>query len=238
MAAIFNERSQYVDANGKPLLGGKVFIGKVGLEPIDNPEAIFANPALSIPLDNPQDIDALGRTVNQIYVAGQYSIRVEDKDEGQNLLSLVVGVEPESGGVISLIDVQGFNAITAKASPPITAYVDKQEYLLTAEANNTLPMTLNINNVGIRSIEDSNIGLVKAGQIMSLIFNGFTDVFQLGNIKADGKPGSSIDWWGPTAPIGWVFEDGAAYDSIANPAFARLFSIIGITLGGIRSIKF
>jgi len=177
MAAILNERSQYVDADGKPLLGGKVFIGKVGLDPVANPEDIFSNPGLTTPLLNPQPINALGMTTAQIYVEGRYSLRVEDKDEVQHQQSLTVGTEAGAGNALILFDVSGTNAISAKASPTITEYVNGQEYRFQVPSANTGQMSLNIDLVGFKDITDSLVGLATAGQWISVYFNSTTDKF-------------------------------------------------------------
>jgi len=178
MAAISNERSQYVDANGKPLLGGKIFIGKVGLDPVLNAEDIFSNPQLTTPLANPQIINSLGMATFQIFVKGRYSLKVEDVNAVQQQQSLTVGTEPGSAGPIILSNVSGTNAITATASPTITEYVNGQEYRFQALTDNTAQMSLDIDGIGAKDIAD---GVTKAGQWLSLYFNSVADNFQITN---------------------------------------------------------
>jgi hypothetical protein len=78
MATILNEQAQYVDASGKPLVGGSVYIGDVGADPVLNPKAIFSDRAMTSALANPQTLDANGRTANKIWTDGKYSLQVND----------------------------------------------------------------------------------------------------------------------------------------------------------------
>ena len=50
MPAFIDENTQFSDSGGIPLAGGEVFIGKVGLDPVLNPEPIFSDRALTIAL--------------------------------------------------------------------------------------------------------------------------------------------------------------------------------------------
>ena len=50
--------------------------------------------------------------------------------------------------------------------------------------------------------------------------------------------GASITFRGSTAPSGYVFEDGTAYNSVADTSFADLFTAIGTTYGGTGASNF
>lgn len=217
MAAIFNERSQYEDTQGRPLAGGKIFFGKVGLDPKLNPENIFSNPELTAALANPQILDTLGRATNQVYIEGRYSLRIEDVNELQIQETLIVGVDPGTSGPIILGNVQGTNALTATASPTITEYVNGQEYRLQVLTANTLQMSLNIDTVGVKNITDSLDGLVIAGQWLSVYFNSVNDVFDTASTRNLASP----------APIG--NETPNAIDGTIIKASTRLEGILGST---------
>jgi len=52
--------------------------------------------------------------------------------------------------------------------------------------------------------------------------------------SANGSPpGTVVAFFGPEAPVGWVFCDGASYPETGN--YARLFSVIGRSCGGSES---
>lgn len=69
--------------DGYPLEGGYIFIGVNGLNPLSNPQTAYWDPALTIPAANvrtsggkPEHNGAAGR----LYVSGDYSILVQDKN--------------------------------------------------------------------------------------------------------------------------------------------------------------
>lgn len=58
-----------------------------------------------------------------------------------------------------------------------------------------------------------------AGGIPSLDLSGFIPAAQIG---ASGfQTGMGVDWWGQSAPTGWVFADGRTIGSAASTATAR-----------------
>lgn len=50
--------------------------------------------------------------------------------------------------------------------------------------------------------------------------------------------GSIIPFAGNAAPTGWLFCQGQALDSVANPNYATLFAVIGTTYGGTGAANF
>lgn len=83
MAAILNEQTQYVDASGRPLAGGSVYIGDVSADPVANPKSIFSDRAMTAALANPQTLDANGRATNKMWTDGKYSLQVRDINGAQ-----------------------------------------------------------------------------------------------------------------------------------------------------------
>ena len=54
-----------------------------------------------------------------------------------------------------------------------------------------------------------------------------------------GAPTGTVTMYaGSSAPSGWVFCDGANYDSVANPQYAALFAAIGTAFGGTGANDF
>ena len=143
MSAFIDENTQFVDSGGKPLAGGLVFIGIVGLDPVLNPEPIFADRALTTPLLNPQTLNAEGRSTNKIWITGEYSLLVRDMLGVQHLQELDQG-QTTGGQIINLDNVQGTENITASATPAIEALVDKTIFIFQAIGANDGNMTLKI----------------------------------------------------------------------------------------------
>lgn len=138
---------------------------------------------MQIPLANPQTLDSFGRTTNKIWVPGRYSILVENSNNVEKYQELDAGETAESG-ITSLTNVQGANTITAEGVPTITAYVDKETYIFKIVNAPTGAVTLNIDNVGAKSIvKDSGQPIINsdvlANQIWAVTFNSTNDNFEL-----------------------------------------------------------
>jgi hypothetical protein len=184
MAAILNEGTQYVDGGGKPLTGGSVYVGAPNADPVANPKSIFSDRELSVPLANPQLINANGRTVNKIWVDGGYSIQVNDINSAQVFQDLDSGTAAVSFDAVALTAIVGGNAITASATPTITSYVDKGLYIFTAAQANTGPVTLNVDNVGSKAVLANSNTPLGAGEFneddnITAMYNSSNDVFTL-----------------------------------------------------------
>jgi microcystin-dependent protein len=50
--------------------------------------------------------------------------------------------------------------------------------------------------------------------------------------------GCGTDYWGTSAPTGWLFAYGQTLDSVANPEYAALFAVLGTTYGGTGATAF
>lgn len=187
MSARIDERTQFVDASGKPLVGGFIYIGTVDLDPVLNPKSIFSDRELTTALANPQTLDSFGRSTNKIWFSGKYSMKIEDSDNAQFLEDLDAGSIEEVGNTI-LTDVLGANTITANAVNTITSYVDGQTYIFTAVSNNTGATTLNIDSLGAKSIKKNYTDELIADDLDAtfeavVVYNGDNGIFQLINQK-------------------------------------------------------
>jgi hypothetical protein len=184
MPVIVNERTQYVDEGGKPLVNGKVFIGVVTQDPVINPEPIFADRALTIPLPNPQLLNSRGQSVNKIYVTGRYSFKLENSSGSQIEQDLDRGEIVGAGGIITVLSsIAGINDLTANSNPPIVSYIDKAQFSLTLVQTPTGAMTLNIEGLGAVSIKNAGTeiqpGQLRANEVITLAFNSIGPVFEL-----------------------------------------------------------
>lgn len=181
MPTILDERTQYQDTAGKPLVGGSVAFGVQGADPDISPQAIFSDRDFATAIANPQILDANGQTTNKVYIKDRYSIVVKDINSVQVYSELDNG-EPGSVGVVTLDNVVGANTIAATASPTITAYVDRETYVFKTASINTSAVTLDIDGVGAKSVTLSDggalvSGLWAANQNIKVIYNLTSDTF-------------------------------------------------------------
>lgn len=219
MPATLNEHTQFVDDGGKPLVSGKVYFGVQNADPTISPVNIFSDRALSVAITNPQPLDANGRTTNKVWVAGRYSIRVDDVDDNQKYQNLDNG-ESADKGVTALENVTGANTIVADAASTITAYEDLEQYTFRTAQANTGPVTLNIDGLGAKSVvknHDQPIqpGNFEADQNIIVTRNATDDVFEWTNQNlksvASYKGTAIADSATPTVPT-----DGDYFESLGT----------------------
>lgn len=178
MPAQLVENIQYFDDDGLPLVGGQIYIGTVGLEPIGNLISIFADEDLTISLDNPQTIGSDGFSGNKIYIPDKYSLRVEDVLGAQIVLDLNVGSSDDTG-TTSLDTVLGTDAITAQGvAAVVTELVDKEVYTFKIANTNagTSGVTLQIDSTDVLSIVKNFDQPIEPGdftqnQIIRVVYN-------------------------------------------------------------------
>ena len=214
MAAKIDENTQFSGVNGLPLTNGKIYIGSATLDPKLNPITIYSDRALSVVLANPQTLDGQGRPTNKIWIPQRYSLRVDDEDAVQQLIDLDAGEFAESG-ITGISNVQGTNAITGQASPGITAYADKEIYLLKAANANTGAVTLDIDGVGAKPLifpggDSLGAGDIAQNDMLIVVYNLGSDRFELGNARNSIPSGTITMFSGLIAAIpgGWAFCDG------------------------------
>lgn len=83
-------RQQFVDAGGKPIVGGKLYIGKADQDPKLVPLVVYADRQKTVPLAQPVLLDSLGRTTVSVWVGESYSYVIDDaydvqQDEEQHI---------------------------------------------------------------------------------------------------------------------------------------------------------
>lgn len=181
MPAILDEHEQWVDTNGKPLVGGSVYIGVQNADPEISPQDIFSDRDFATLIANPQALDSNGRTTNKTWVKDRYSITVKDIN-GVQVYSELDNGEITGVGIVGLTNVQGANTITATASPTITSYVDQVVYSFKTVSINTGPVFLDIDNVGsLEATLSDGLSFVGgewlANQNVSVVYNSTSDTF-------------------------------------------------------------
>ena len=182
MPAQLVENIQYFGSDGLPLVGGLIYIGTVGLEPIGNLITNYSDEALTTTIANPQTIGADGFSANKIYIPAKYSIRVNTVLGAQFLLDQNAGASVGTG-TTSLTSVLGTNAITAQGEASVvTTLVDKEVYTLKiANTNDGISgVTLKIDATPIKSIvknfnQPIDPGDFTQNQIIRVAFNSTAD---------------------------------------------------------------
>ena len=192
MAAFIDENIQFVGTNGKPLVNGKVYIGTKDLDPVTNLKTIYADRELTTPIANPQILDAYGRTTNKVWIAGSYSMRVDNSNDVQQFQDLDGGGALTSG-VSVVTNVQGTNTIVGNGSPSIDSYVDGQVFVLQPVNDNTGAATLNIDSIGAKAILNGGLALtggeLDASVTTSIAYNSTTDSFDMLGAPGGAKNG-------------------------------------------------
>ena len=235
MPARIDEKTQF-HVDGEPIVLGSIYIGLQNADPVANPITIYSDRALTIPLANPQLTDADGRSVNKIWIPGDYSIQVNDSLGVQKMQDLDAGVTVENTGVTPLSNVAGTDTITAEGTPTILAYVDGQIYTLQAVNTNTGAVTINIDGVGAKSLTKNLVTALVAGDIQAnseivVIWNANQDIFEWinqntvtleANLLLTLQPtGLAQFYMGTTAPAGWVLAEGGTIGNASSGGSAR-----------------
>jgi hypothetical protein len=122
MSTFYNTAPQFLDENGNPYSGGRLYYGEANTDPKDNPQDIFLDEALTVPAANPQLLDAAGRaSQGTIYMVGapaRYSMLLEDQFTNQ-----VLNI-PSAVGVAIPTDLSNIPAIVVQDSITIVSVTD------------------------------------------------------------------------------------------------------------------
>lgn len=127
MPSQLSEHPSFQGTDGKPLVGGKIFIGTKGQDPTTGyPDApvnlitIYAERALTTPLSNPETINAYGRSTNKIWIPDEYSLAVWDANDVQTYLELDVGKKENVGVFDTMADFVGSGISTSLSIEKVT----------------------------------------------------------------------------------------------------------------------
>ncbi len=217
MSAFLDENSQFEGVDGLPVVNGFMYFGVQGADPtiVANQITIYSDRGLTVPLANPQRTGSDGRSVNKIWVPGRYSFQVDDVNSVQIYQDLDAGATAEAG-TTNTTNVQGTNALTAEgAAATITAYTDKEIYLLKIANTNTGPVTVALDGLAATAVKrnfDQAIlpGQFKQNDIVAFVYNSTTGFFHWINENrrvepmtsgADIPSASTVDVSGATGNI-------------------------------------
>ena len=184
MAALIDAGTQFIDeTTGVVINNGYVYIGDDTLDPEANPQTIYSDRDLTVTITNPQRTGTDGRTVNKIWIANRFSIKVEDENNVQRYQELTNG-ETDQTGASSLSNVSGTNTITADGTPTITALLDTQIFSFIAAGTITGAVTLQIDATSALAVlkyHDQPLiaGDIEANQAVTVIYNDTDTVFEL-----------------------------------------------------------
>ncbi|MBU0584758.1 MAG: tail fiber protein [Alphaproteobacteria bacterium] len=133
------------------------------------------------------------------------------------------------------------NALLVSAHSAFTTYASGRLVCFKAASSNTGPATLNVNSIGAKSIRKMTIdgesalaaGDIQAGGLYEVRYasslNSGAGGWFLASPSVQGiPPGTGADFWGTTAPTGWLFCYGQA---ISRTTYAALFAAIGTAHG-------
>lgn len=214
-----------MDSDGNPIVNGFIYIGEKNLDPtvLANQKTIYSDRELTTAISNPQRTDSFGRSVNKIWVSGQYAIEVQDVDSVQKLIDLDAGQETSSG-ITNLANVQGTNTITAEAVPNITALTDKELYIFRVANTNTGALTLQIDSTAAKAIKKNFDEAVVSGEfdanaVIIVQYNSTSDVFEWVNQKS-AQPNKGVDIASASPLV--IGTDGDLFDVTGTTNFAAM----------------
>lgn len=198
MTAILLEHAQYVDDAGKPLSGGKLYIGTKGVDPVASAGVtlIYSDRDLTTAIANPQPLGTDGRSANKIWISGQYSMQVNNSAAVQMFQDLDAGSETSTANATLFVtSVVGADSITGETSDPISTYSANQQFVFETAGANTGAVTLNIDGVGAKSVVKNHFRALApadfmASQVVIVAYSATNDNFEVINQKT-----SLVDFW-------------------------------------------
>jgi hypothetical protein len=184
LSAFAGAGTQFFDDNGIPLVSGKLYTYASGTT---TPLATYITSAGAVANTNPIILDAGGRTPNEIWLATGVLFKFVLKTSTDVLIGTYDGIPSVNDpfGIYSQLgSVAGTNAITATATPTLTAYASGATYSFVAANTNTGAATLSIDGLVAKSITKNgsvalSAGDVQSGKMMLVEYDGTT--FQLLN---------------------------------------------------------
>ena len=191
MTSVRVEHAQYVDDAGKPIVGGLMYIGTQNADPIATAAAtlIYSDRELTAPIANPQPLGTDGRTINKVWVDGEYSIQVNSLIgvvETQEFQDLDAGVGAAAASTLEVTNVVGSNIITGTTAAALSALSANQQFIFTTVAANTAAVSLNIDGTGARQIlknKDQPVlnGEFEDNQVVIVAYNGENNNYEWTN---------------------------------------------------------
>lgn len=196
-------KMQFFDANGDPLVGGKLYTYAAGTT---TPLATYTSSSGAVSNTNPVILDARGEA--NVWLALQaYKFKLTTAADVEIWTVDNVTSGETFGASQWLTSVAGTNTITATlSSANFTAYAAGQTFSFKAVNTNTGAVTLNINSLGAKAVTKTGaVALtyndIVSGQVVTVVYDGTR--FQITNM---------LDWAVPGA-IGATIPNTAVFDS-------------------------
>lgn len=163
-------------------------------------------------------------------------------DTMRDMMAQIRDLGDRARGPLHLLgSVSGTNTITAAASPTLPAYAAGQIFMFAAAGANTGGVTLNVDSLGATNIYKGSgatalgAGDIPAGSIVLVTYaTSPGNHFRLLSVSLGAQTGGTMpigggmDFWGTTAPTGWLFAYGQA---ISRTTYAAAFAALGTTHG-------
>jgi microcystin-dependent protein len=135
------------------------------------------------------------------------------------------------------VDTGSANAYAIALTTAPASYVAGQKYIFKATNTNTLTSTLNVNSLGVKTIQRGGSALgagdIITGQIYEVEYDG-TNMQLISAVNS--TPSGTVNMFaGASAPTGWLLCDGTSYLQATYPV---LFAIIGTTYGSADGTHF
>lgn len=175
MGQIINGKTQFLDGAGVPLAGGTVTFYIPGTT---TPKNTYQDSALTTPNANPLTLDSNGGAT--IWGTGLYRQIVNDSLGNQvwdTVASAAVQLADITGPVLYAADTGGANAYVVTRSSPATSLTAGMEVIWKASATNTGASTINVDQLGVKSLTNPDgsalaAGVIVAGSIYTCVYDG------------------------------------------------------------------
>lgn len=205
-------KMQFFDANGEPLVGGKLYTYAAGTT---TPLATYTSSSGAVSNTNPVILDARGEA--NVWLALQaYKFKLTTAADVEIWTVDNVTSGETFGASQWLTSIAGTNTITATlSSANFTAYAAGQTFSFRAVNANTGAVTLNINSLGAKAVTKTGaVALIAndilVGQVVTVVYDGTR--FQITNMLNWEAPGPI----GTTIPSAAVFESCSVNTSLSS----------------------
>lgn len=205
-------KMQFFDANGDPLVGGKLYSYAAGTT---TPLATYTSSSGAVSNTNPVILDSRGEA-NVWLALTPYKFKLTTASDVEIWTVDNVSSGETFGASQWLTSVAGVNSIIASLTTAnFVAYSAGQTFSFKASNTNTGPVTLNINVLGAKAVTKTGSvalepGDISTGQIVTVVYDGVR--FQLSNLPNLQAPGVI----GSTTASDATFTNLAATDLIVS----------------------
>ena len=166
LSAFAGAGAQFFDANGDPLVGGKIFSYLAGTT---TPAATFTDALGSASNTNPIILDAAGRTPNSIFLSAGVVYKFELKTSTDTLIGTydsIPGIDDPTA-FNNLITVAGTNTLVGTSTPAITGYTAGQTFSFVVVNTNTGAVTLDVDGQGAKNVTVQGTTALIANQLIA-----------------------------------------------------------------------